>query len=1053
MGLFVSSLSGSSHCTARAVIVCAETRHSSSAALKRSLLTAAALVIASPAGAFDQIVGSETVIGGGIGGTLGSPYDSSSFLSIGPSGGDGSLTVSNGGQVTGVELSVGESIGNTGELTITGTGSLASFSTSAEIGGTGVGILTVSDDGTFRLGAGEALAVAAGVSSTGTVEIGAAEGEAAAGAGALEVDEITFGAGLGTLVFNHTDTDYVLSADLTKGAGTSKLRHLAGHTTLTGAVDLTELNLVSGTLVGTAAASAGDILVSGTSGKSTELRLSGSNAHWSTPRFFYFSSTGPATLTLENGGYVSAQTAVLAAAPGVAAHISISGATSGLVASDIAYVGISGTAIVSLTGGGGLASISDMVLGYAPGSNALVTVSGASSTLGSYQNVRMGLDGGATVTLSNGGKLVASGGDSLNNIGTVRLGALNGTAGILNIGAAAGDTAAAAGSVAAGTVMFTDGSSSKLVFNHSETSYDFNPALQGGGALEFYSGTTSIRGDLSSYTGTFDVFGGTAIMTGAFDDDVTVFSGGRLTINDTATGQLSISSGGTLGGTGVVSDVVLAAGAALAPGNSIGTLTVSGGLDLVTGSTLEIEVNAAGQSDLLEASGAVAIANGAILSVLAENGTDTGVTYGDSTDYTILRGAALSGRFDTVTDSFAYLDAEVAYSATEATLTLSRNDISFGALGSTPNQTRAGGGVESLGNGNPLFNAVRGLPAGQPGSAFQQLSGETYAGLQTAMIGDGGILRGVALQRLSGFGPSGGAGALAFNGEGSVPVLEQVNAQIWGRGFGGWGTVDATAGTAEVNRRGGGLLTGLDAEILPDWRTGLMAGWSRSLFDSLLNATTGTTDSFHVGVYGGTAWDLGQGSLGLRLGASYAYHAVESARTVAFTGFSDRLAADYDAGTAQGFVELGWSLPMGRAVMEPYVGLAVLHQHSDGFTETGGAAALSVAFDTAVQGVSTLGLRGSAILAQTPDLTTALTGGLGWRHGFGDTDPTLSMRFASGGNSFDIAGAPMATDTALLEAGLKMTYQDRLSVDISYQGELGQGVRDHGARAGVRLAF
>ena len=53
---------------------------------------------------------------------------------------------------------------------------------------------------------------------------------------------------------------------------------------------------------------------------------------------------------------------------------------------------------------------------------------------------------------------------------------------------------------------------------------------------------------------------------------------------------------------------------------------------------------------------------------------------------------------------------------------------------------------------------------------------------------------------------------------------------------------------------------------LGDWLVGLSAGYSRSNFDVTDRASTGTADTFQVGVYGGTRF----GDLGLHLGASYA---------------------------------------------------------------------------------------------------------------------------------------------------------------------------------------
>src|SRR3546814_11080642 len=68
----------------------------------------------------------------------------------------------------------------------------------------------------------------------------------------------------------------------------------------------------------------------------------------------------------------------------------------------------------------------------------------------------------------------------------------------------------------------------------------------------------------------------------------------------------------------------------IAPGNSIGTLNVAGNIGFAAGSTYEVEVNAAGEGDLIAASGAATIDGGSV-KVLAGAGD-----YRPQTDYTIL---------------------------------------------------------------------------------------------------------------------------------------------------------------------------------------------------------------------------------------------------------------------------------------------------------------------------------------------------------------------------------------------------------------------------------
>ncbi len=71
----------------------------------------------------------------------------------------------------------------------------------------------------------------------------------------------------------------------------------------------------------------------------------------------------------------------------------------------------------------------------------------------------------------------------------------------------------------------------------------------------------------------------------------------------------------------------------LAPGNSIGTLTVNGNVTFAAGSTYRVEVDAAGANDRINATGTATI-NGGTVDVQASAGT-----YQASTQYTLLNAA------------------------------------------------------------------------------------------------------------------------------------------------------------------------------------------------------------------------------------------------------------------------------------------------------------------------------------------------------------------------------------------------------------------------------
>jgi outer membrane autotransporter protein len=707
------------------------------------------------------------------------------------------------------------------------------------------------------------------------------------------------------------------------------------------------------------------------------------------------------------------------------------GAISGTGA--VQQIGTGTTVLTGINSYGGGTELRGGTLQVSADAN-LGAASGALTFLGGVLSSTANFDMARSVTLTQAGRFDIATGTTLGLTGVVSgSGDLvkqgNGTLRLDNGANAYGNTQVMAGTLVgnAGSIAGNIGNAGTVVFDQG-TDASFAGTLSGSGSF------------IKTGTGKLDLTGTSAAFTGT-----NLIEAGTLAVNGELRGSLDVGSAGRLQGNGTVGNTVISG--TVAPGNSIGTLHVAGNAAFNPGSIYEVEIDAAGQSDRIIASGTAAIGGGSV-KALAGAGH-----YAPQTRYTILTATAgRTGAFDGVTSNLAFLDPSLSYDATNVYLTMRRNDITFAGIGLTPNQIAAGGGVESLGWGSPVYGAAVNLSADQARAAFDQLSGEIHASAKTALIEDSRFLRDAVNDRIraafDGVGASNGMVTSYADGNPQAVAANTDRVAVWGRGFGSWGLTGSDGNAARLNRSTGGFFIGADAAAFDTWRFGMVAGYSQTSFDARDRQSSGTSDNYHLGLYGGTQW----GNLAFRTGAAYTLHDMATNRSVAFPGFSDRLNGDYQAGTAQVFGELGYTIGMGAVRFEPFANLAYVNLHTDGFTEKGGSAALisgSMNTDTTF---ATLGLRGSTAFDLAGARVTA-KGMIGWRHAFGDVMPLSTMRFASAGNAFSIGGVPIARNAAVIEAGLDLALSPNAALGVSYGGQFGAGFSDQSVRASFNMKF
>jgi outer membrane autotransporter protein len=989
--------------------------------------------------------GTVTVTGADTSGNA-STWTNSGDLYAGYSG-TGTLIIEDGGAVSNTYGYIGYNSGSSGEVIVRGTdanGNASTWTNSDElwVGSYGSGTLTIEDGGAVSNTIGY-LGYDSGSSGAVTVTGTDANGNASnwtnsgelyvgnGGDGELTIENGGSVSNTGGVIGNYsTGTGNVTVT----GAGSTwtNSSYLYAGQSGNGELTIGDGGAVTNTVgsIGVYANSSGTVTVTGTDSN-------GNASTWTNSGELYAGQSGDATLTIEDGGSVSNTDGYIGYNSSGSGAVTVTGTGSAWTNGGQLMVGRVGTGELTIEDGGTVTSSSGTIGTYAGGSGT-VTVSGEDSIWTNGGQLVVGNLGTGELTIASGGEVVV--GSAGPSASIIYIASETGSAGTINIGAASGSSATAAGTLNAASLVFGNGTG-KLVFNHTNTDYDFSTAIStpssasGSGTIEHLAGSTKLSGDSSGFSGTTNVSGGTLYVTGSLGGTVNALTGGTLA----GTGTIGTSS----------SVVTIGNGGRLSPGldGAVGTLTMSGSLNLASGSTYVVQVSG-NSSDVIDLTGTVTIASGTTLQI---TGTAT------AQSYTILTASSLSGTFTTVNWG-SVTGYEVAYDETNGTITLVRTAASS-VSSLTPNQSSVASVMQSGNAPADLVSAVSALDSGQQTETLQQLSGQSHADMIGNLVKVNLSVNSTVNGRIRGV--TGGVAAP------TVPVLgygeekktvtddrfaafekKEVPADpdrfaVWANGFGSWGQAGAVNGGSSTSTETAGLLVGGDATVTGDLRAGVFGGFSRSYFND--SSSKNNSSTYHAGAYAGTSWD----ALSFRTGLSYTWYDVSTKRNI--SALDETVDGQYDASSLNAFGEVSYRIATAHAAFEPFASLAHTHLKTDGFTETGGISALTIGSSTSDTTYTTLGMRASTDVYLGP-VTASLRGSLGWLYAFGDLDATRTARFATG-SSFNVTGTPLDRNAALLETGVDFNLTPSSTLGITYTGQFGSIAQEHGANARLRLQF
>jgi autotransporter-associated beta strand protein len=682
------------------------------------------------------------------------------------------------------------------------------------------------------------------------------------------------------------------------------------------------------------------------------------------------------------------------------------------------------------------------------------TFGGVISGTGAFQQL-----GSGTTILTNantyaGGTTIAGGTLRVENNAALGTGAVTTTGSVLDY---------ASGISLANQIEINSNHTRLQVLGGNATQAGIISELNGPRPLEKIGGGRLVLTALNTYSGPTTVTGGALDVVGS------IASSSLITVN----------TGATLTGTGMVGNTMIANGGTFAPGNGTpgSSITVSGNLAFQSGAVYLVQVSPA-VAAFTNVSGRATL-DGTVFA-----------TYGGGSNYgkhsTIVSAAGgISGTFAGLanTNVPSNFTPSLSYDATHAYLDLT---LSFTPAGGGSN-TGLTGNQQSVGNGLiGYFNTSGSIPVafGALASAgLTQISGEAATGTQqvsfNAMDQFMGLLTdpfvtgrgnsGVSSATASQFAEERDAASYSTTGSrgserdayaavyGKVPprVVDPFVGRwsVWAAGFGGAQTTDGNAslGSNTASSRVYGTAVGADYRLSPNTLAGFALAGGGTSFGIANNLGRGSSDLFQAGAFlrhrAGAAY--------ISAALAYGWQDITTDRTVTVAGV-DQLRARFKANAFSGRTEGGYRYVTPWMGVTPYAAGQFTTFDLPSYAETvvsgAGTFALGYASKSITASRSELGVRSDKSYA-VGDAILTLRGRAAWAHAF-NPDRSIAATFqALPGASFIVNGAASARDAALTTASAEWSWLNGFSFAGTFEGEFSSVTRSYAGKGVARYQW
>ena len=532
---------------------------------------------------------------------------------------------------------------------------------------------------------------------------------------------------------------------------------------------------------------------------------------------------------------------------------------------------------------------------------------------------------------------------------------------------------------------------------------EFNQATGG-----TYAGDMSGSGSLTKSGSGMLTLSGSNTYSGG-----TTVAEGSLVVNGSVSSATTVNQGATLRGNATLGDLTI--NGTVAPGNSIGLVTVNGAYTHDAGATYAVEINDREGNDRIHVNGSARI-NGGAVDVTAESGTYTaGMTY------RILEATSRTGEFTGVTDNLPFLNCQLSYGETYVDLVLARSHMPYADVAQTRNQFATATYLDSLyagatGDLSTIMGAIDSLTAADARAAFDHLGGEPYADLAGVDMNAANLFTDTAFYRL-------------YNGADLDCAPAESGRRFWAYSLGNWqrqwkenAGYDSYYG---YNNQLAGFMIGCDNQF-DTVLLGFAGGYGESDVRYVNAPATDKTDVVNFSLYGKA--DFGNAYLAGIVGYTHGKNAMT--RTILIDGLAARTASGSLGGNVfDSLMQAGYNFQFGRWRMTPIAGLRCGYAGMGDTAETG-ADSVNLAVGDSHRSSLTSHLGGRLAFCMTQKWRAEAYGQ--WEHEYADVCNDITMEFAGSPGTFGVRSAVAERDGARVGLTAIGELNKRVSLNVNY---------------------